>query len=70
VLEKQNAGVDRIADLVAERMGLAFLCLKSRIDPDDMQPALREPRGCAANLRRASRASQQAHRLGEADVDS
>jgi len=70
VLERQNAGADKIADLVSERMELAFLRLKSRIDPDRMQPVLRE----AETLRRQLAQSQQRFgskqiRLGEADVD-
>jgi tetratricopeptide (TPR) repeat protein len=70
VLEKQNAGVDRIADLVAERMGLAFLCLKSRIDPDDMQPALREAERLRSQLAQSQpRFGSKRIGLGEADVD-
>jgi tetratricopeptide (TPR) repeat protein len=70
VLERQNAGADKIATLVAERMELAFLRLKSRIDPDRIQPALRE----AETLRKQLAQSQQRFdskyvRLGEADVD-
>ena len=70
VLERQKPDPDKLADLVAERMELAFLRLKSRIDPDRMQPVLPN----AEMLRNQLRQSQQRFgskrlKLGEADVD-
>ena len=58
VLQRQNVNSDQVADLTSERLELAFLRLKSRIDPDHMQVALAEAEG----LRRQLAESQQ--RLG------
>jgi tetratricopeptide (TPR) repeat protein len=70
VLERHNAGADKIADLVAERMELALLHLKSRIDPERMQPVLREAESLRSQLAQSQQRFANKHfKLGEADVD-
>ena len=69
-LERQNAGADKISDLLSERMELALLHVKARIDPDHLPPVLHE----AEILRSQLAQSQQRYgsknfKLSEADVD-
>src|SRR5208283_4326099 len=69
-LERQKAGADKLADLVAERMELAFLRLKSRIDPDRMQPVLPEAEHLRSQLAQSQQRFGSKHfKLSEADVD-
>jgi tetratricopeptide (TPR) repeat protein len=69
-LERQKAGVDKLADLVAERMELAFLRLKSRIDPERMQPVLPEAESLRSQLAQSQQRFGSKHfKLAEADVD-
>jgi len=70
VLDREKAGADKIADLVAERMELAFLRLKSRIDPDRMQPVVPEAERLRSQLAQSQQRFGSKHiKLGEADVD-
>lgn len=70
VLERQNPGADKIADLMAERMELAFLRLKSRIDPDRMQPVLHEAEMLRSQLAQGQqRFGSKRLKLGAAEVD-
>jgi tetratricopeptide (TPR) repeat protein len=70
VLERQNAGADKIADLVGERMELALLRLKARIDPERMQPVLREAEILRSQLAQSQRRLGNKHfKVSEADVD-
>jgi hypothetical protein len=63
-------GADKIADLVSERMELAFLRLKSRIDPDRMQPVLREAETLRSQLAQSQQRFGSKHfKVSEADVD-
>lgn len=69
-LERQNPGADKISDLLSERMELALLHVKARIDPDHLPPVLHE----AEILRSQLAQSQQRYgsknfKLSEADVD-
>jgi tetratricopeptide (TPR) repeat protein len=68
--ERQHAGADKISDLLSERMELALLHVKIRIDPDHLPPVLHE----AEILRNQLAQSQQRYgsksfKLSEADVD-
>jgi tetratricopeptide (TPR) repeat protein len=70
VMERHNVGADKIADLVAERMELALLRLKSRIDPERMQPVLREAESLRSQLAQSQQRFADKHfKLGQADVD-
>jgi tetratricopeptide (TPR) repeat protein len=70
VLERQNAGADKIADLVGERMELALLRLKARIDPERMPPVLREAEILRSQLlQNQQRFGSKHFKLSEADVD-
>jgi tetratricopeptide (TPR) repeat protein len=70
VLERQKAGADKIGDLVAERMELALLRLRARIDPERMQPVLREAETLRSQLVQSrQRFSSKPFKVSEADVD-
>ena len=70
IMERHKAGADKIADLVAERLELALLRLKSRIDPDHMQPVLREAEVLRGQLTQSQqRFGSKRIKLSEADVD-
>ena len=70
VLERQKAGADKIAVLVAERMELALLRLKARIDPERMPPVLREAETLRSQLVQSrQRFASKPFKVSEADVD-
>jgi tetratricopeptide (TPR) repeat protein len=70
VLKQQNTSADKIADISAERTELAFLRLRSHIDPDRMQVALREAEGLRARLAQDTKLYGATHfKLKEADID-
>jgi len=70
VLKRQNAGADKIANLSSERMDLAFLRLRSRIDPDHIQPSLREADTLRSQLAQNVLQFGATHvKLKEADID-
>jgi tetratricopeptide (TPR) repeat protein len=70
VLERQNASADKMADLLSERMELALLHVKSRIDPDHLQPVLREAETLRSQLAKSQkRYGSKNFKLSEADVD-
>ena len=70
VLERQKANADKIADLVDERMELALLRLKARVDPERMQPVMREAENLRSQLAQVQRRFAGKHfKVSQADVD-
>jgi len=70
VLERQNAGKEKLPDLVSERMELALLHVKARVDPDHMKPALHDAETLRSQLAQAQqRFGSKNVKLGPADVD-
>jgi tetratricopeptide (TPR) repeat protein len=69
VLGRQGAGADKIPDLLSERMELALLHLKARIDPDYIQPALREAEALRAQLTQSQKRFGKKIKVSQADVD-
>jgi tetratricopeptide (TPR) repeat protein len=69
-LKQQNAAADKIADISAERIELAFLRLRSHIDPERIQVALRDAETLRARLAQDTNAYGASHfKLKNADID-
>jgi tetratricopeptide (TPR) repeat protein len=68
--KQQSAAANKTAEISAERMELAFLRLRSRIDPDRMQVAQREAESLRSRLAQDTKSYGASHfKLKEADID-
>jgi hypothetical protein len=70
VCKQLNLASDKMADISAERMELAFLRLRTRIDPDRMQVAQREAESLRSRLAQDIKSyGASRFKLKEADID-
>jgi hypothetical protein len=68
-LEQEKSSQDTLAEVTAERFDLAYLRFKAHVDPEKMDPVLREAESLRAKLAVARQRFGKAIKLQEEDID-